>query len=282
MVPLDGSGMAEAALPYVRKLAAKLGSQFLLLSACAPGDPLEKPFQAYLDKTAHSLQDEGVDVTGLCVFGDVAASILDFAGEYEVGLILISTHGSTGTGYWPLGSIANKIIRNSRLPVLLIRPRELERRKQITLEKVLLPLDGSQFAEQIVPYALELAKDGGEILLLRVIEPVHVPGAPVYKRGTDYSLELKSGLEREAARYLRDVEATIAKAGFHASSTLLVGKPAETILEFAEERFVDLIAMSTHGYSGITKWAFGSVASKLIDASSLPLLVVRPPLPSVP
>lgn len=282
LVPLDGSGMAEAALPYVRELAVKLGSRFFLLSACTPGDPLERPFQAYLDKTASQLQEEGLDVTGLCVFGDVAASILDFADECRIGLIVISTHGSTGTGYWPLGSIANKVIRSSRMPVLLIRPKELERRTEIALDRVLMPLDGSQFAEQIMPYALELVKDGGEVVLLRVIEPVHVPGAPVYKPGMDYSLEYKTGIEREAGRYLSHVSAAIAEKGFRASSTLLVGKPAETILDFAEEKGVDLIALSTHGFSGITKWAFGSVASKLIDGSSLPLLLVRPPLPTAP
>lgn len=174
LVPLDGSELAEGALPYAEGVATRLHSEVILLTACTPGDCLERPLRAYLEKRAGELASLGIKASPLVVQGNAANEILDFAERNDINLIVISTHGHTGPSIWPLGSIANKILQNSRIPLLLIRSSELEtvlREKE--LRKVLVPLDGSQFAEGIVPYVEDLTEGiDNEVILIRVIEPV--------------------------------------------------------------------------------------------------------------
>jgi nucleotide-binding universal stress UspA family protein len=286
LVPLDGSGLAEGALPYAEGVATRLHSEVILLTVCAPGDSLERPLKAYLEKRAGELSSLGIEASPLVVHGNTANEILDFAEKNDINLIIISTHGYTGPSIWPLGSIANKILQKSRIPLLLIRSRELEavlREKE--LRKVLVPLDGSQFAEGIVPYVEGLTKGiENEVILIRVIESVQIPDIVRHTAGFDekkYEKELMARAEKEAKRYLSKEESALRNKGVKVSSTSLSGMPAQTILQYAEDNSISLIALSTHGFSGITKWAYGSVASKIIDSSSKPVLLVRPPLPSL-
>ena len=286
LVSLDGSELAEGALPYAERVAIRLHSEVILLTVCAPGDWLERPLRAYLEKRAGELSSLGIKASALVVQGNVAHEILDFAEKNDINLIIISTHGHTGPSIWPLGGVTNKILQKSRLPILLISSRELEtvlREKE--LRKILVPLDGSQFAEAIVPHVEDLVKGmGNEVILIRVIEPVQIPDVVRYTAGFDeqkYEKEFTSKAEREAKRYLSKKESALRNKGVKVSSTSLLGMPAQTILQYAEDNSVSLIALSTHGFSGITRWAYGSVASKIIESSSKPVLLVRPPLPSL-
>jgi len=284
LVPLDGSELAEGALPYAEGVAIRLHSEVILLTVCAPGDWLERPLKAYLEKRAGELSSLGIKASPLVVQGNAANEILDFAEKKDISLIIISTHGHTGPSIWHLGAITNKILQKSRIPILLIRSKELEavlREKE--LRKILVPLDGSQFAEGIVPYVEDLTEGmDNEVILIRVIEPVQIPDVVRYTAGFDekrYEKELTSKAEREAKRYLSKKESALRNKGVKVSSASLLGMPAQTILQYAEDNSVSLIALSTHGFSGITKWAYGSVASKITESSSKPVLLVRPLLP---
>ena len=286
LVPLDGSELAEGALPYAEGVAIRLHSEVILLTVCAPGDWLKRPLKAYLEKRAGELSSLGIKASPLVVQGNTANEILDFAEKNDINLIIISTHGHTGPSIWPLGGVTNKILQKSRLPILLISSRELEavlREKE--LRKILVPLDGSQLAEAIVPHVEDLVEGmGNEVILIRVIEPVQIPDVVRYTAGFDeqkYEKELTARAEREAKRYLSKKESALRNKGVKVSSTSLLGMPAQTILQYAEDHSVSLIALSTHGFSGITRWAYGSVASKIIESSSKPVLLVRPPLPSL-
>lgn len=286
LVPLDGSELAEGALPYAEGVAIRLHSEVILLTVCAPGDWLKRPLKAYLEKRAGELSSLGIKASALVVQGNVAHEILDFAEKNDINLIIISTHGHTGPSIWPLGGVTNKLLQKSRLPILLISSRKLEavlREKE--LRKVLVPLDGSQFAEGIVPYVEDLTEEiDNEVILIRVIEPVQIPDVVRYTAGFDeqkYEKELTARAEMEAKRYLSKKESALRNKGVKVSSTSLLGMPAQTILQYAEDNSVSLIALSTHGFSGITRWAYGSVASKIIESSSKPVLLVRPPLPSL-
>jgi len=286
LVPLDGSELAEGALPYAEGVAIRLHSEVILLTVCAPGDWLKRPLKAYLEKRAGELSSLGIKASALVVQGNVAHEILDFAEKNDINLIIISTHGHTGPSIWPLGGVTNKLLQKSRLPILLISSRKLEavlREKE--LRKILVPLDGSQLAEAIVPHVEDLVEGmGNEVILIRVIEPVQIPDVVRYTAGFDeqkYEKELTARAEREAKRYLSKKESALRNKGVKVSSTSLLGMPAQTILQYAEDHSVSLIALSTHGFSGITRWAYGSVASKIIESSSKPVLLVRPPLPSL-
>jgi nucleotide-binding universal stress UspA family protein len=285
LVPLDGSELAEGALPYAEGIATKLQSQVILLTVSAPGDCLERPLRAYLEKKAGELLSSGVAASPLIVEGDAAHEILDFAEQNHVGLIIISTHGRSGISRWALGNIANKVLQASHIPTLLIKSSELDTVSAGNeLRNILVPLDGSQFAEAIIPYVAGLAQGmDGEVALLRVVEPIKLPHLAGYGQRVDwekYEKDLLAEAEKESKRYLGKQEDALRHQGVKVSSKSLVGKPSQAILQYAEDKFVNVIALSTHGFSGITKWAYGSVASKIIESSSKPVLLVRPSLPS--
>ncbi len=286
LVPLDGSGLAERALPYAEGVAIRLHSEVILLTVCALGGWLERPMKAYLEKRAGELSSLGIKASPLVVQGNAADEILDFAEKNDIDLIIISAYGHTGPGIWPLGSITSKILQKSCIPLLLIRSRELEavlREKE--LRKILVPLDGSQFAESIVPYVEDLTEGiDNEVILIRVTEQAQIPDVVRYTAGFDgkkYEEEITAKAEKKAKSYLSKKESALRNKGVKVSSASLLGMPAQTILQYAEDNSVSLIALSTHGFSGITKWAYGSVASKIIESSSKPVLLVRPPLPSL-
>jgi len=285
LVPLDGSKLAEGALPYAEGVATRLHSEVILLTVCAPGDCFELPLKAYLEKRAGELSSLGIKTSPVVVQGNAANEILNFAEKNDINLIIISAHGHTGPSIWPLGSIANKILQKSRIPLLLIRSRELETvLSEKELLKILVPLDGSQFADGVIPYVEGLAEEmGSEVILITVNEPLQIPDVVRHTAGFDekkYENELTARSERDVKGYLSKKESALRNKGVKVSSTSILGMPAQTILQYAEDNSVSLIALSTHGFSGITKWAYGSVASKIIQSSSKPVLLVRQPLPS--
>lgn len=142
LVPLDGSELAEAVLPYVYDIVECSQAQVLLLSVAtnpafefAFADPaiagrvaqdLENQIKTYMTNMETKLQSKGIQVTKQIVEGPVAGSILDIAQNNHVDLIAMSTHGRTGAARWVLGSVADKVVRNSAVPVLLIRPTHLK------------------------------------------------------------------------------------------------------------------------------------------------------------
>ena len=285
LVPLDGSELAEGALPYAEGIATRLHSEVILLTTCTPGDCLERPLRAYLEKRAGELSSLGIKASPLVVQGNAANEILDFAERNDINLIIISTHGRTGLSIWPLGSIANKILQKSHIPILLIRSSELEtvlREKEV--RRIIVPLDGSQFAEGVIPYVEGLAKGmDSEVILITVNEPLQVPDIVRHTAGFDGEKyeELTVRTDKQVKRYLSKKESALRHKSVKVRSTSLLGMPAQTILQYAEDNSVSLIALSTHGFSGISKWAFGSIAAKIIERSSKPVLMVRPSLPSL-
>ncbi len=141
-------------------------------------------------------------------------------------------------------------------------------------KKILVPLDGSPFAEAVLPHVRELAQcTGAEIVLLRVamrwmydyaMPAPLLPGA------------IPNESDQEPAVYLERVAEELREAGFKVSLEVCGGPVAETILEYAEGIHADLIAMSTHGRSGLARWFIGSVADKVVRAAKLPVLLARP------
>ncbi len=285
LVPLDGSELAEGALPYAEGIATRLHSEVILLTACTPSDCLERPLRAYLEKRAGELSSLGIKASPLVVQGNAANEILEFAERNDINLIIISTHGRTGLSIWPLGSIANKILQKSHIPLLLIRSSDLETvLREKGLRKILVPLDGSQFAEGVIPYVEGLAKGmDSEVILITANEPLQVPDIVRHTAGFDGEKyeELTVRMEKQAKRYLSKKESALRDKGVNVSSTSLWGQPTQTILQYAEDNSVSLIVLSTHGFSGITKWAYGSIAAKIIERASRPVLMIRPALPAL-
>jgi nucleotide-binding universal stress UspA family protein len=140
-------------------------------------------------------------------------------------------------------------------------------------QKILVPLDGSELAECVLPHVKAIGSGCGvgQLILLSVVEPLYgevppdVPAEVVQEAGV-----------KAAKEYLAKIKAQLSKEGFDVEAKVLTGRPAETISEFAQSNKADLIAVSTHGRSGISRWVFGSVADRIVRSSSVPVLLIRP------
>lgn len=281
LVPLDGSEVAEQAIPYVEQIAKKLKSEVIMMTACLPGDPVGRPLAEYVERIAEKIKSLKIKTRSVCVAGEPATSIINFAEKNRVGLIVISTHGHGGSSNWPLGSIAGKVVQRSNIPVFLIRSSKAGKvTPDSKLGKILVTLDGSKFSEAILPYAEKLARTmKSEVTVLRVAEPARLPQLSAYRDREQYEKEFMTRMVKESKRYLTRKKNALSRKGLKVNSVLLEGKAVEAILEYTEKKQFNLIALTTHGFSGITKWAYGSVASRMIEGSPKPLLLVRPRLP---
>jgi nucleotide-binding universal stress UspA family protein len=147
-------------------------------------------------------------------------------------------------------------------------------------QKILVPLDGSELAECVLPHVKTMATacDIRQVVLLRVVEPLSA-GTPS-PLALDFEVVefkiIEKARMKTAEEYLARIEAQLSKEGLSVEAKVLTGKPAETISEFAEREKVDLIAIATHGLSGVSRWVFGSVADKIMRSASAPVLLIRP------
>jgi len=285
LVPLDGSLQAENVLPYVEELARRLGSEVILLTACRPNEPLDRPLRAYLERRASELQSLEVKASALVVQGDPAEEILTFSEQNDIGLIAISAYGRSSSGRWNLGSVANKVLQRAHVPILLTRASSLdEALSQREMSRVLVPLDGSPLAERVLPYVEGLAKGAdSEVILLRVLDPFVLPGyveafvesVLEAEERKDWKQKREQERQEEAKAYLSRLGDELRGKGLKVAEVLKVGEAAEGILEYAEANSASLIVLSSHGRSGITRWVYGSVAAKVIEGSTKPIFLLR-------
>jgi nucleotide-binding universal stress UspA family protein len=279
MVTLDGSDLAEEALPCAKWLAEKLGSQVTLLSVVTD-DKLVSIYQDYLDKMSEKVGEEiGAEVDTAVLTGKAGKEIVSYIRDNDIGLTVMSTHGRSGIGRWVLGSVADKVTRETYKPIIVIKAKEGGAVTAVkeTCGRILVPLDGSREGEAALPYVAEIAdKAGGEIVLLRVVErESHFVSAGEAFSQIPYTEEEMKPLREEVRRYLDEKAAGLNKRGINVSTERLEGDPAGEIMAFAEESGVDMVAMSTHGRSGFDRWTMGSVATKIVHAGCTKVMLVR-------
>lgn len=288
LVPLDCSGLAEMSLPYSVEIAAVAGSQVTLVTVSeTPAEDTSRLYQSYLQRVQTQMLGQlkawgakGEPTVGTEVFGGrPAEKLLQYSEQNDVGLIVMASRGRSGHGPWPLGNIAAKIVRAAHVPVLLIRrpAGEAALQKQRLIRRILLPLDGSRLGEAALPYAEHLGiLLNAELVLINVIQPDPVPipyeGYMVIPEPKDPEEQRK----RYAEEYLGGVAKGLQTRGASVSTVAIAGLAADKITEYSESNRIDLVAMSTHGRSGIGRWVFGSVTDKVLHAGEVPTLVVRP------
>jgi nucleotide-binding universal stress UspA family protein len=283
LIPLDGSHIAERALPYAKTIASNAGSELILFTATpTPSEKLDRPMKAYLEHNAKALKSQRMKVITATAYGNTADEIIKFTNKNKIDLIIISTHGHSGIKRWVLGSVALKVLYGTCTPVLLIKSRA-HKISKVEFKKILVPLDGSPFSEASIPYVKELAKGaGGEIILLRVSEPPVLPAdrSPAIKPSwEEYRDILMAEIQRQAEEYLEGIKANLEKSGIKVRSQAILGKVAESILQVAQKEEVNLIAMTTQGRTGISRWVYGSVATRIVEESLQPVMLIRPSVP---
>jgi len=295
LVPLDGSELAEGVLPYVRSLARELQLPVTLLQVIDPdiisafADPAQKHYfdnvaagmkmssADYLRKLvpsfAHSLKvDAAVEI------GKPAETIVSKAASDPGTLIAMATHGRSGIQRWIMGSVADKVLHATGNHLLLVRPRgePTTINEAAPLKSIVIPLDGSGLAETVLPYAIELAqKLKAEIILLRA----YALPASIYNVTDEYvpNLEqLNAQLRSETKEYLDGkVQELKGKGVDKVSGILLEGYGAAEIIDFAKKTPANIVAMCTHGRSGVGRWVLGSVTERVVKNSGDPVLVIR-------
>ena len=142
---------------------------------------------------------------------------------------------------------------------------------------ILVPVDGSELAECAIPHVEAIARgcDSPQIVLMQVTEPIHLPGEYVISEKDRKHLEAQH--RAAAEEYLGRLTRRLGDSGLSLASAVVSGKVAETIVDYAEKHDVDLIIMATHGRSGVSRWALGSVAERVLRLSCVPVLMVRAP-----
>ncbi len=296
LVPLDGSELAERALPYATKLAsAGRGKLILVRVALAPPpatldgaswvqEQSEAVAEAeqYLAEVATKLRTR-VPVETSVPYGRAAHLILDSITETGADAVVMATHGRTGVRHLLVGSVAEAVIAVSPVPVFVTyaRPGEAPPAPFDPMHaRVLVPLDGSPFAEAALPTAAELVGSGGELALVTVVEPPQHVERDQNGFVRAYLDQQEEALTREARDYLHHVLTQYPT--LRASVDVRLGAPAAGIIMAAVDHVSDLVVMASHGRTGLRRAVFGSVTGAVLRDGSTPVLVVHPQLTVTP
>ncbi len=296
MVPTDGSGFDREAIRVALRLAelseAKIrlvrvlpqGSYFGIAAAAEGTSLAADVVRSERDKALTELYalaaecrattdvDIGVDLHG----GPVSDVLEGYATRHDFDLIVMSSHGRTGIARLSLGSVTDSLIRHTTIPVLVVKPSPSYLNPRVTepFRSILVPLDGSALAEQVLARAVALAKvEGAELTLLRVLFPgVYSPKAKLDSNPVLLDKEIAA-----AEQYLFNVAARIRTAGIPTMTDIVISdNVAEAISDYAARQRVSLIAIATHGLGGVKRMLRGSVADAVMHSTTISMLVLKP------
>ena len=307
LVPLDGSKLAERAVPHAALFARTFGGNITLLQVLDPSssqesalitDPLnwqirKAEAEVYLQATCENFHNQGVACDYALREGKTPENIVDFAQSENIDLLVLTTHGAGGLSRWNISSVVEKVVDKVYLPVLIVRAYQTESsldndpeaRTKIDDEthavhyrKILLPVDCSRRSECSLPAAIALAQDPqattGMLVLAAVIKPPEIPIPKPYPTEINQMVEQFMQLSHDAVQtYLGDLQSRI---------------PVETELQIveneslsaavhslAENEDVDLVVLCAHGHAGRFNWPYGSVANHYLKHGIKPVLVVQ-------
>lgn len=294
LVPLDGSSLAEATLPYVRALATLDAPRVTLLHLIEPSPPASvhgarhlrtvAEAEQYLTDVARILARDGIAVethVDTNEAGDTAGRIVDHAAEWAADLVVLCAHGRNGIGRWLFGSIAQKVMADGVAPVLLVRPVAGSEPRPVAFRNLLVPLDGTADSEHVLPVARDLARAAGGVLHLAMVVPTveTLSGAmsSVARFSPKVTTELLHASEQDAVAYLASLVQRLAVDGVAVRATVGRGEPAAVTVETAKRLRADLVLIASHGRAGWEgAWA-GSVSNKILARLDSPFVLVRAP-----
>ena len=292
LVPLDGSALAEAALPTAAGLARRLGARLTLLhvlEALPPETVHGQPHLAQADEAERYLEGVaqrplfGALVVDLHVHlhraGDVPESLMAHAHELGADILVLSTHGGGGLRDLLFGSIALRALQRGQTPLLLVSPTADGGSPPFRCERILVPLDGSAGHEPSLPVASGLAQACGARVDLVMIVPT--PGTlSGHQAATRALLPLATKAvldlaEREAAEYVQQLSGRLASSGVASTAYVGRGEPVASLVEAAEQVAADLVVMATHARGAIAGFWSGSLTPQLMQRLGRPMLLVH-------
>lgn len=290
MIPLDGSEAAEIALPYGEELARRLGSEVILLHV--PGSEhqqYERMHKMYLDRLAETVkhnirkrQPKGtqVKVTTKVEAGEPHENICNLVDKDDIGLIIMASVSASGLKIAKmLGSVTDHVCRTVPIPVMLIRPHDVQRieGKKRLINRILLSVDGSDLSRLALPVGEEMATMLKVPITLFQMARIIIPyasesvGAPFI----DYTEWIKDE-EKVVRTEITALEKKLREKGLTITHIITSGfNAADEIIQAGKKVDADLVVMSTHGRSGLGRWTLGSVAERVLRYSEIPLLLVN-------
>ena len=295
LVPLDGSRLAEQALSCALTLGQGLPAELILFRAVSiPSDvqdaldkadldpdplfeKLESEAGEYLEAMIRLVSKPGLSLRQVVRRGLAADAILDYAEQMDVQFIVMASHGYTGIKRWRHGSVAERVLQKAGAPLLLVRARETGSTglpEACPCRRILVPLDGSPLAEQVLPAVTRIAMAlGCEVTLFQV--PTLYASSSLIGEWYMPRQDTFAIADEDARVYLERLAGELNQQGIPSATATGAGAVADCIIDHADANDLDLIAMCTHGRTGLARWALGSVADRVLRAGDKPILLVR-------
>jgi nucleotide-binding universal stress UspA family protein len=296
MVPTDGSGFDREAIRVALRMAERSGAKIRLVRVLATGSffgmAAATEGTAVAAEIVRSERDTALgelyalaaecrvtstaDLTVDLHTGPVADVLEGYARRHDVDLIVISTHGRSGLSRLTLGSVTDSLIRHTTIPILVVKPPTSYLNPQINeaFRHIVVPLDGSTLAEQILPRVMALATiEDAEITLLNVL----IPRSHSEKDIVDPSLPWWDKDISVARQYLFGIAARLRRNGIPVTTDIVIGENVPNAIgDFASRERADLIAIATHGRGGLARLIHGSVADAVMHSARMSMLVLKP------
>ncbi|HAA94502.1 MAG TPA: hypothetical protein DCE26_02285 [Dehalococcoidia bacterium] len=303
LVPLDGSPLAEQVLPFVTRISHGMGVPIHLMRVFATvseelTDPVHGLYRSdimagvhdevmdYLNGVRLKMEPPGLEITCEAYEGEAAPHIIEEAEKTPKSLVSMSTHGRSGVTRWLMGSVTDRVLHATKNPMLIVRGRsEGDPEPDTKLETIIVSVDGSSLAEQVIPHVTALANAMElKVTLLRAgaseneLQDIagyqHADGPPGMK--FQHFEEMAKEAGNRALDYLVGLEGSLRKHGVASvEHRIEKGPAADVIVDVAHETPDNLVAMTTHGRSGPARWTQGSVTGRVVSHSGDPVLVVR-------
>ncbi len=292
LVPLDGSQLADCVLPHVVAIARPFDAEITLLRILEKNHTgtsaqlfdllnwqINKTKSAlYLDKIQARLQKSNVRIRTDVLEGLVAEGITEYAQSRGMKLIVLSSHGRHGLTQWGISSVTQKTILSAQTSLLIVRAHAGELTETLVYRNILVPLDGSQRAENVLPTITQLANfHKSQIHLVQVIQtPEMARQMPPVREDIELSNRVVERNREEAERYLEQLKSRSYLEGIIVQTHLIASDNAAAALhQLVEQEQIDLVALSAHGYSGNHQWPYGSMVNNFISYGKTSLLIVQ-------
>ena len=294
LVPLDGSKLAEQAIPIAQAIAERARCKLKLVLVhdriilMKPGKDytrlelaMEKADREYLKAVTARVRERLGRMVSSAELQDlpVVETLARYIRELGADLVVMTSHGRGGVRRAWLGSVTDQLIRSAEVPVLVIRPGEAgTARSMWESREILVALDGSPLAEAALEPAIEIARLwDAELSLVQVVRPITPASDPHLAFPSSYSDQVTAHHREWANDYIRDLAERARESGVRASGVAVIGSTVpETLIELADPDRVGLVVVATQGLGGLRRMVLGSVADKVVRGANVPVLVVRP------
>lgn len=286
LVPTDGSEHAERAAEHALSVARAFDATLHFVTALDiksegglfSAGGVDEEFVERHEKQARetisdleALADPGDDVRTAVVRGKPSEAILGYADESDADLLFMGTHGRTGLNRYVTGSVTERVVRQSDVPVFTVRA--TDRSVADGYDRIMIPTDGSDCSEAAIDHGVAIAeKYDAEVHAVNVMDIRAMSGT---SEVTLQNAQLDN-LQAQSEDVTEAVADRVREAGLDVTTAIEKGTPAVRLLDYADENDIDLITMGTHGRRGLDRYFLGSTTAKVVRTAEMPVLTVRP------